>query len=171
VIGVALHVVPQTRPISPKPEEASTPPPSPPQIQGQRPPPSDVPPSPPPSTPEPSPPTVTEDKEPNNNRTMATVITEGTTVRGLLETDQDQDFFKVNPSGNKIGVRLRVSSDFLPLVIAYDHTEKMLAMSPATLIQPATFSFESIPGSTYYIVVRSPGGGQRGGYELEVLKE
>jgi hypothetical protein len=163
VIGVALHVVPQTKLISSGTEKAPTSPPS-------TPPPKDQPPRPPEVSP--SPPPSTEDKEPNNDRTTATVITEGTTVRGLIEGDQDQDFFKVNPSGYKTGVRLRVSSSsFVPLAIVYDHIEKMLAMYPATFIQPATFSFESIPGSTYYIVVRSPGGGQRGSYELEVRKE
>jgi hypothetical protein len=173
VIGVALHVVPQTKQRPSETEETSTSRPSTPPTKGPRPQPSDVSSSPPPSTPGSSIQAATEDKEPNNDITTATVITEGTTVRGLLETDQDQDFFRLNPSGYKTGVRLRASSSssFVPFVVVYDHVEKMLGMYPATFIQPATLSFESIPGSTYYIAVRSPGSGHRGSYELEVRKE
>jgi hypothetical protein len=151
-IGIALHVVPQTRLISPRTEKAPTTQP-----------------------PMPAPPAqaVPEAKEPNNDMTTAPVITEGSTVRGSLATDQDQDLFKVTPSGDKTRVLVRVHSPshFMPLVTVYDQAEKMLAIYPASAFQPATLSFESVPGSTYYIVVRPPGSGQHGSYELEVRKE
>jgi hypothetical protein len=172
-IGIALHVVPQTRLISRGTEEAPTSRPSTPQTKDQRPQPSEVSPRTPPSTPESSVQALTEEKEPNSDMSTATVITEGTTVRGSIATDQDQDFFRVNPSGYKTRVLVRIHSpsNFMLFVIVYDHVEKMLAMYPATVLQPATLSFESMPGSPYYIVVRSPGSGQRGSYELEVRKE
>jgi hypothetical protein len=159
-IGVALHVVPQLTSPSEK---------------GQRPsPPAVVPsPQPTPSPPErqvqPSP----GDQEPNDDIATATVITEGTTIRGLITTDQDRDFFKFNPSGSKTRVILRTHSShsFIPVIILYDHVEKQLAMNPATVIQPASFSFASIPGSVYYLVVKSVVPGARGDYELVVRKE
>lgn len=173
VLGVALHVVPQSRLISRGTDETPASRPSTPQTKEQRPQPSDVSPSTPPSTPESSVQALTEEKEPNNDMRTATVITEGTTVRGSIATDQDQDFFRLNPSGYKARVLVRIHSPshFVLLVIVYDQVEKVLAMYPATVLQPATFSFESMPGSPYYIVVRTPGSGQRGSYELEVRKE
>lgn len=107
-IGVALHVVPQ---LTSRSAVIPSPQPTPP-------------------LPEPLVQPLSEDKEPNNDITTATVITEGTTVRGLIATDQDQDFFRLNPSGYKIRVILRTHSSphFIPIVIIYDHVEKQLAM-------------------------------------------
>jgi hypothetical protein len=150
-IGVALHVVPQlTSRSAVIPSPQLIPPPPEPPVQP-----------------------LAEDKEPNNDITTATGITEGSTVRGVIATDQDQDFFKLNPSGYKIRVIVRTHSSpsFVPMVIIYDHVEKQLAMHPATVIQPASLSFASIPGSIYYIVVKPIASDQRGDYELVVRKE
>jgi hypothetical protein len=173
VIGVALHVLPQVKLTPRGTDEIPTSRPAmqptkdqPPQSSGVSP--SKQPPS------ESSVQASTEDKEPNDDNTTATVITEGTTVRGLIATDQDQDFFRFNPSGDRTRVILRTQSGpgFVPIVIIYDHVEHQIAMHPSTVLKPATFSFESIPGSVYYIVVKTlPGTGARGNYELVVRKE
>jgi hypothetical protein len=155
-IGVALHIGPKVPTFHPSPPLAKEPPPQ--------------------HTPSPPAPSVqasTEEKEPNNDMTTATVITEGTTLRGLIATDQDQDVFRVSPSGYKtrVIVRTHSSPSFVPMITVYDHVEKLLATRPATVFEPATFSFESIPGGIYYIMVKSVVSGARGDYELVVQKE
>jgi hypothetical protein len=148
VVGVALHLVPQpqlkvtpvvtdkgspTQPAQP-PKEPPLQPPGEPQRRS------------PPS--EPSGQASTEEKEPSNDRTTATVITEGTTVRGLIATDQDQDLFRVTPSGSKTRVIVRVHSpsNFIPIVAVYDQVDKTLAMYPASVLQPATFYLKASLG-------------------------
>jgi hypothetical protein len=129
VIGVVLHVVPQVKLTSRGTEEVPTSRPStlptkdqPPQSSGVSP--STQPP------PESSVQASTEEKEPNDDMTTATVITEGTTIRGLIATNQDQDFFRLNSSGYKTRVIVRThSSSFLPTVFVYDDVEKQLAMA------------------------------------------
>jgi hypothetical protein len=173
VVGVALHVVPP-RLNSPKlpevPSQTTPPPAQPPKEPPTQP--SDEPQrrQPPP---EPSGQASREDKEPNDDIATATLITEGTTVRGVIATDQDQDFFQLNPSSDKTRVIVRTHSEisFVLMVILYDHVEKQLALHPATAVQPATFSFASTPGSIYYIVVKPVSPGARGNYELVVRKE
>jgi hypothetical protein len=159
VIGVVLHVLPQLKLTSRGTEEVAP-------LQSPGVSPSTRPP------PEPSVQALTEEKEPNDEKTTATVITEGTMVRGLIATGQDQDFFRINPSGSKTRVILRTqSAGFISMVIVYDDLEKLLAMHAATVLEPATFSFESIPGSIYYIMVKPSWSGARGNYELVVRKE
>jgi hypothetical protein len=123
--------------------------------------------------PEPSAPALTEEKEPNDDIATATVITEGTTVHGLLGTDQDRDFFRFNPSSDKtrVIVRTHAGAGFVPMISIFDHVEKLMAMDAASFVRPASLSFESIPGSMYYIMVQSMAGGERGKYELVVRKE
>jgi hypothetical protein len=115
----------------------------------------------------------TEEKEPNEDITTATVIAEGTTVRGSIRTDEDQDFFRFNPSSYKtrVVIRTRSAASFILMVIVYDHVENLIGMYSATAIQPATFSFESTPASNYYLMVKTPGIGAPGNYELVVRKE
>jgi hypothetical protein len=68
-------------------------------------------------------------------------------------------------------VRIRSEYKIALTLIVYDHVEKQLALHPAIRIQPATFSFESIPGSIYYIRVDPIRGGERSNYELVVRPE
>ena len=172
VIGVTLHVLPQVK-LTPRgaeevrPSRPTIPPTNDQPLQSSGISPSQQPP------PESSVQTSTEDKEPNNDTTTATPITEGTTVRGLIGTDEDQDFFRFNPSGYKTRVILRTHSEisFVPMVIVFDHVENQLALHTATVVKPATFSFASIPGSIYYIVVKPVRSGARGSYELVVRNE
>jgi hypothetical protein len=170
VIGIVLHVLPQLT--SRGVEEVPTSRPSTLPTQDQPPPSSGVLPRTQP-LPEPSVQASIEDKEPNDDIATATVIPEGTTIRGVIATDQDHDFFKLNPSSYKtrVIVRIRSESKIVLRVIVYDHVEKQLALHPATRVQPATFSFESIPGSIYYVLVDPIRGSERGNYELVVRKE
>jgi len=173
-IGLALHIVPllQSRVTAPLVEKVPTSrPPAPP---AEKPPPQ------PPGKPEriqpppePSGQASTEEKEPNDDTTTASLITEGTTVRGVIATDKNQDFFKLNPTSYKtrVIVRIRSESKIALMVFIYDHVEKQLALHPATRIQPATFSFASVPGATYYLLVDPIRGSERGNYELVVRKE
>jgi hypothetical protein len=174
VVGVALHVVPllqsrgpsvvtdkgsPTQPAQPPKEPPSQPPGEPPRVQ---------------PPPEPPGPAATEEKEPNDDSARATVIPEGTTVHGSLGTDQDQDFIKFLPSGDKTRVLVRAKSDdprLVLIVTVYDHVEKLLAMEAASVYRPATFAFDSSPGASYYLMVKSMGGGVRGKYELIVRQE
>jgi hypothetical protein len=57
------------------------------------------------------------------------------------------------------------------MVSIYDHVEKQLALLPATMVQPATLSFDSIPGWIYYIALKPIKGSERSSYELVVRKE
>jgi hypothetical protein len=156
-IGVTLHVVPQVRPTSPPP-----PPPPPPVSLG---------PQPIPSPPKPSVLSSTEETEPNDHMANATLMSEGTTVRGAIATDEDQDFFKFTASSTKTRVILR--KHFSAYMDVYDHVENRIASKGAARDQTLSLAFESGPGLLSYIVVkpgaRSPRG--RGNYELVIQRE
>jgi hypothetical protein len=151
-IGVALHVVPQTRLISRGTEEAPISRPSPPETKDQRPQPSEVSPSMPPSTPESSAQAWTEEKEPNDHIAHATLIPEGTTVRGSIATDEDRDFFKFKDSSTKTQILLRKRP---PLRIdIYDHAENRIRSKDSAGDRTSSYSYESSTGFIYYILVK-----------------
>jgi hypothetical protein len=173
-IGLALHIVPLLQPSETPPPVKEVSPSGPPM-----PPAKEMPPAPsggiltPQSPPEPSAPATTEEKEPNDDSASATVIPEGTTVHGLLGKDHDQAFFRFHPSGHKtrVVVRTKPDSPLVLMVTVYDHVENLLVMQAATVYRPATFAFESIPGSRYYIMVKASIGSIHGKYEIIVRQE
>jgi hypothetical protein len=167
--GVVLYVVPQGRPASPQTEGVPTSRPSPPPATQQ---PSRL--SGGSSSTQPPPPTPglvqasAEEQEPNDDISSATLITEGTTVRGALATKKDRDFFKFNASGTKTRIILR--KQFSAAVDVYDHVEKQIASGRELYDKTISFSFESNPGETYYVLVKSRLD-EHGEYQLVVQKE
>jgi len=178
-IGLALHIVPQLRGISPVTEKVS---PSQPSGPTAKEPTQQLPDDklPTPQSPSPMPQSSaqasTEEKEPNNTLESATLITEGATVRGSIATKEDRDYFTFNASSTKTRVILR--KQFHAAVDVYNHVEQRLEHTNALYDQSITLSFKSTPGSIYYIVVKSAASGGlpvsgpvSGDYELIVRKE
>jgi hypothetical protein len=96
-IGLALHIIPLLRSeVTPPPIEKDPTPGRPMPLVKEPP----IPPDEPPKA-QPPAPASTEEKEPNDDVTSATVITEGTTLRGVIATDEDQDFFKLTHPATK----------------------------------------------------------------------
>ena len=171
-IGVALHVVPQTRLISRGTEEAPISRPSSPETKDQRPRPSEVSPSTPPSTPESSAQAWTEEKEPNDHIAHATLIPEGTTVRGSIATDEDRDFFKFKASSAKTRILFLRKGPPLSIDI-YDHAENRIRSKDSAGDRTSSYSFESSTGFIYYILVKPSKFHARsyGDYELVIQKQ
>jgi hypothetical protein len=171
VIGVVLHVLPQVKLTTRGTEEVPASRPSTPPTKDQPPQSSGVSPStqPQPSRPESSMQASTENKESNNDITNATLITEGTAVRGSIATKADRDFFTLKASSTKTRVILR--KQFHATVDVYDHVEQKIADNVALGDQSNTLSFESTPGPIYFILVKSWAFGAHGDYELVVRKE
>jgi hypothetical protein len=165
--GIVLHVAPQVWLTPPGPKEVQT-------LPGDEQvpqPPAGTPPT-KQSPPMPKPPVQApiEEKEPNNSITAAALITEGTTVRGSLASNEDRDFFKFNASSTKTRVIVR-KQDSMAVDVS-DHVEHQVANRAAALDTTITLSFKSTPGSIYYILVKHSLSIKRGGdYELLVQKE
>jgi hypothetical protein len=169
-IGVALHVIPQ---LTSPGTEGITPLPPTPRAKEERPgSPSGLPgPQPTQPPPESLVQPVAEEKEPNNHIAHATLITEETTIRGVIATDEDRDFFKFNASSAKTRVVLRTR---FPLGIdIYDHAENHIRSKVASGDRTSSYSFESAVGFTYYTVVKPNKFHARpyGDYELVIRKE
>ncbi len=159
---VALYIVPLVRvPASSLPPPPATDPP---------PQPSDTSPSPQPPPPmSKSPPQAsTEEKEPNDDIGSATLITEGTTVRGSIATLQGRDLFTFSASSPRTRVILR--KRFSAGVDVYNHVEEWVTSDYENEDTTISLSFESTPGFTYYIVVKSFLDA-RDDYQLVVRKE
>ena len=99
---------------------------------------------------------VTADKEPNDYVPDANLIAEGTSIRGSIATRKDRDFYQFNASSSKTRVILRKLS--LPGLYATveisDAVERYISGKSASGDQTITLSFESNPGSIYFIVVK-----------------
>jgi len=130
----------------------------------------------------PVPGTITEEKEPNDQIAAANLIAVGTTVRGLIASEQDRDFFKFKTSGQgpktpgqvpKVRIILRKTSlgGFHAYVEVYNNVENKVKNVDEYGEDSVSFAFESDPASYYYIKVSSGVPGPRGSYELEVKEE
>jgi hypothetical protein len=158
-IGLALHLVPLLRSQGTPPPVERGPASGPPTSPGKEPPrqPTAQPPQTPP-TPMPdaqAKPELVEEKEPNNEVSNAIVITEGATVQGSIETEADRDVFKLHASSPKTWLILR--KRFYAAVDVCDYIEKLVASERESGDKTLTFTFDSTPGSIYYIVVKSFG--------------
>jgi hypothetical protein len=126
------------------------------------------------STPMPSPVIGGEEHEPNDQITVANLIQFGSTIKGMINTEQDRDFFKFKtPSqGLKTRVILRKTSPsgFSARVTVYNDVEKNIASDYENGENSVTFAFESNPNSYYYAMVEGVNG-ERGAYELLVKEE
>jgi hypothetical protein len=114
------------------------------------------------------------EREPNDQITGANLIRMGSTIRGLITTDQDRDFFKVKTSAQ--GFRTRVilrkpPPGFCASVVADNAVENQVEAGMQCGEQAVSFAFSSNPNSDYYIVVKGYGNGDRGPYELLVKEE
>jgi hypothetical protein len=166
--GIVLYVVPQGRLTSPKTEGVPTSRPSPPmttpqpqQLRGE---PSSTRPAAPASQGQPS----TEEQEPNDDISSATLIAQGTTVRGRLMTASDRDYFKFIASSFRTRVILR--KRFYARVDIYSRVERQIASDGAVSDETLSFLFETIPSEIYYVLVK-PGSVDHGEYQLVVQKE
>jgi hypothetical protein len=151
-IGLALHIVPQLKlRVTPPPvERVPTSEPFTPPAKELQPQPSDKSPSTKPATLTPALPVQasTEEKEPNDNIGSATLITEGTTIRGSVATPQDRDLFTFSASSPRTRVILR--KQFHAGVDVYDHVEEMVVGAIELDDKTISLPFESTPGLTYY---------------------
>jgi hypothetical protein len=120
-------------------------------------------------------PTNSEEHEPNDQITAANLITIGATIKGLIATDQDRDFFKFKTGqGLKTRVILRKTSTegFLASVVVYNNVEQRIAYDSdhGSREDGVSFVFDSNSNSYYYVMVESYGS-TRGTYELLAKEE
>jgi hypothetical protein len=168
--GIVLYVVPQGRPASPKTEGVPTSRPSPPPAtqQPSRPSAGSSSTQPPPPTPGSGVQASTEEQEPNNDISSATLIAEGTTVRGRLATIGDRDFFKFTASSTRTRIILR--KQFSAALDVMDRVERRIVWRIGYDDTTISFWFESDPGEIYYVLVKSHFD-THGDYQLLVRKE
>jgi hypothetical protein len=113
--------------------------------------------------------------EPNDQITSANLIPFGATIKGLIATDQDRDFFKFKTGqGLKTRVILRKTSPggFYTSVVVYNDVEQRIAdgSDHASREDGVSFVFDSNSNSYYYLMVESDAG-TRGTYELLAKEE
>jgi hypothetical protein len=130
-----------------------------------------------PSEPQPPGPVLTnsEEHEPNDQITAANLIPLGVTIKGLIATDQDRDFFKFKTGqGLKTRVILRKTSPegFYASVVVYNNVEENVASGSdhGSREDGVSFAFDSNSNSYYYVMVESRNG-TRGTYELVAKEE
>jgi hypothetical protein len=113
-----------------------------------------------------------EEHEPNDNFNTANIIKFGTTTKGVITTSKDRDFFKFQVLATLSGlpkVRVILEKSFDAEVRIYNENEEKTGGGVGMGDNPVSFSFESTPGASYYIVVDAIGEG-RGEYTL-ILKQ
>jgi hypothetical protein len=118
-------------------------------------------------------PTKNEEIEPNDQITGPNLISIGATITGVINTDQDRDFFKFKTGqGLKTRIILRKTSPggFYAQVVVYDNVESKVKADSSSGEDAVSFVFESNPGAYYYVMVEGLVGG-RGPYELLVRAE
>src|SRR5215831_10757086 len=102
--------------------------------------------------------------------TNATPIRTGTTIKGLIATDQSRDFFKFKTSGQELKMRVIVRKPapggFNANVVIYDSVESKVASGYALGEDAVSFSFECNANSYYYVKVEGMSSGSHGPYEL-----
>jgi hypothetical protein len=115
-----------------------------------------------------------EEQEPNDQITVPNLIQLGSTIRGVIATDQDRDFFKFKTSsqGFKTRVILRktLPGGFNAQASVYDDAEKKIDRGYALGEDAVSFNFESNANSYYYVMIESMDN-SRGPYELLVKQE
>ena len=107
--------------------------------------------------------------------TNAALIATGTTVKGLIATDQDRDFFKFKTSGQELKMRVIMRKPapggFNANVFVYDDAESKVASGYALGEDAVSFSFDCNANSLYYVKVEGMSSGSHGPYELIVKAE
>lgn len=114
-----------------------------------------------------------EEHEPNDRITQANEVKLGSLTKGVVDSDQDRDFFKFKAGqGLKTRIILRKipTHGFWAGVVAYDSVESRVESSSAVGEDAASFAFNSSPNAYYYVVV-SGINGERGPYELLIKEE
>jgi hypothetical protein len=129
-----------------------------------------------PPGPEPTPIKVTGEEQEQNDRIIAAnLITIGTTIKGVITTDQDRDFFKFKTSDHGLKTRVILRKvgpgGFGAAVTVYDSVEQRVGHEYEGGEDSVTLAFESNPNSYYYVKVEAGGEGSRGPYELLVKEE
>ncbi len=118
--------------------------------------------------------TLGEEREPNDQITAPNLITMGSTIKGLVATDQDRDFFRVKTSAQGLKTRIilrKTLPGFCANVAVYDAVEKEVDSGMECGENAVSFAFNSNPNSEYYIEVEGYSSGSRGPYELLVKEE
>ena len=114
-----------------------------------------------------------EEHEPNNRITEANEVKLGSLTKGVVESDDDRDFFKFKAGpGLKTRIILRKipTHGFRADVTVYDSVEHRVASDFQRGEDSVTLAFQSSPNAYYYVVV-SGGDGERGPYELVIKEE
>jgi len=99
----------------------------------------------------------------------------GTTVKGLIATDNDRDFYQFKTSGQELKVRVilrkPMPGGFYAKVSVYDNVEKLVSDSYQSGENAVSFSFDSNGNSAYHVMVEGGSPGSHGPYELLVKPE
>ncbi len=94
-----------------------------------------------------------EEQEPNDQITVPNLIQLGSTIKGMINTEQDRDFFKFKTSGQGLKTRVILRktspSGFSARVTVYNDVEKNIASDYEYGENTVTFPFESNPNSYY----------------------
>jgi hypothetical protein len=116
-----------------------------------------------------------EEKEPNDQITTANIITEGTTIRGMIATKEDRDVFKFKTLGQGLNTRIilrkPLARGFGATLTVYDSVENRVASGTEFGEDPVSLVFRSNPNSYYYVKVESYGDDPGGPYELLINEE
>jgi hypothetical protein len=107
----------------------------------------------------------------NQQITTAKLVSIGTTIKGLIATKDQRDFFRFRSGqGLKTRVILRKISPggFVGVVSIYDNNENSVDSSSSCCEDPISLAFRSNPGSEYYVKVAGDPGGP---YELLIREE
>jgi len=113
-----------------------------------------------------------EEKRTNNQITSAKLVTIGTTIRGVIATKEQRDFFKFKAgAGLNTRVILRKTSPggFVANVAIYDNVESRVDDKTAYGEDSVSFVFQSSPNLYYYAKIESAAG--VGPYELLIKEE
>jgi hypothetical protein len=114
---------------------------------------------------------VEQGKNASNKITTAKLVAMGTTIRGVIATKDQRDFFKFK-AGQGLNTRVilrKTSPDgFTGWVTIYDNNESKVAADLMSGQDPVSLGFRSNPSSYYYVKVEGDPGGP---YELLIREE
>jgi hypothetical protein len=117
---------------------------------------------------------VKEGKKTNNQITTARLIVMGTTISGVLATNDDRDFFKFKTSqglNTRVIVRKTSSGGFHANVTIYDNFESKVVDQTGMGEESVSFVFRSRPNSYYYAKIEPVYDSSGGPYELLIKEE
>jgi hypothetical protein len=117
---------------------------------------------------------VKEGKKTNNQITTAKLIAMGTTIRGVIATKDDRDFFKFKTGqglNTRVIVRKTSPSGFDANVTIYDNFESKVVDGTAIGEDSVSFVFRSSPNAYYYAKIEPIYNSSGGPYELLIKEE